>query len=134
MAQHARGPFEVTMTPQAPDDTPTGAAVSRLSLQKQFHGDLDATSTGQMLAVRTEIDGSAGYVAMEQVTGTLQGRRGAFALQHSGTMERGTPSLTVTVVPDSGTGQLVGLAGALAIEIVDGQHVYDLTYTLPAAE
>ncbi len=121
------------MTPQAPDDTPAGAAVSRLSLQKQFHGALDATSTGQMLAVRTEIDGSAGYVAMEQVTGTLQGRRGAFALQHSGTMERGTPSLTVTVVPDSGTGQLVGLAGTLAIEIVDGQHMYDLTYTLPAA-
>jgi len=104
MTPHARGPFEVTMTPQAPDDTPAGAAVSRLSLQKQFHGALDATSTGQMLAVRTEIDGSAGYVAMEQVTGTLQGRRGAFALQHSGTMERGTPSLTVTVVPDSGTG------------------------------
>ncbi len=121
------------MTPQAPDDTPAGAAVSRLSLQKQFHGALDATSTGQMLAVRTEIDGSAGYVAMEQVTGTLQGRRSAFALQHSGTMERGTPSLTVTVVPDSGTGQLVGLAGTLAIEIVDGQHMYDLTYTLPAA-
>lgn len=121
------------MTPQAPDDTPAGAAVCRLSLQKQFHGALDATSTGQMLAVRTEIDGSAGYVAMEQVTGTLQGRRGAFALQHSGTMERGTPSLTVTVVPDSGTGQLVGLAGTLAIEIVDGQHMYDLTYTLPAA-
>jgi len=130
----ARGPFAVTMTPQAPDDTPAGAAVSRLSLQKQFHGALDATSTGQMLAVRTEIDGSAGYVAMEQVTGTLQGRRGAFALQHSGTMERGTASLTVTVVPDSGTDQLVGLAGTLAIEIVDGQHMYDLTYTLPAAD
>ncbi len=133
MTPHSRGPFEVTMTPQAPDDTPAGAAVSRLSLQKQFHGALDATSTGQMLAVRTEIDGSAGYVAMEQVPGTLQGCRGAFALQHSGTMERGTPSLTVTVVRDSGTGQLVGLAGTLAIEIVDGQHMYDLTYTLPAA-
>ncbi len=134
MTQHARGPFEVTMTPQAPDDTSAGTVIGRLSLQKQFHGALDATSTGQMLAVRTEIDGSAGYVAMEQVTGTLQGRRGAFALQHSGTMERGTPSLTVTVVPDSGTDQLVGLAGTLAIEIGDGQHLYDLTYTLPAAE
>lgn len=121
------------MTPQDLNDTPAGTAVSRLSLQKQFHGDLEATSTGQMLAVHTDVDDSAGYVAMEQVTGTLQGCRGTFALQHSGTMERGTPSLTVTVVPDSGTGQLVGLAGTLAIEIIDGQHMYDLTYALPAA-
>jgi len=107
--------------------------VGQLSLHKQYHGDLDATSAGQMLAVTTTVDGSAGYVALEEVTGTLHGRRGAFALQHSGTMTRGVPHLTVTIVPDSGTGQLVGLAGDMVIAIVDGQHTYDLTYTLPAS-
>ncbi len=134
MTMHACGTFDVTMTPQAPDDTAAGAPVGRMSIAKQFHGDLDATSTGQMLAVGTDVDGSAGYVAMERVAGTLQGRAGAFALQHSGTMTRGTPSLSVTVVPDSGTAQLVGLAGTLTIDIVDGQHRYDFDYMLPASQ
>jgi len=133
MTTHARGAFDVTMTPHAPDTTADRSPVGRLSLHKQYHGALDATSAGQMLAVTTTVDGSAGYVALEGVTGTLHGRRGAFALQHSGTMTRGVPHLTVTIVPDSGAGQLVGLAGAMVIAIIDGQHTYDLTYTLPAS-
>jgi len=133
MMTHAQGAFDVTMTPHASDTTADSSPVGRLSLAKHYHGDLDATSTGQMLAVNTTVDGSAGYVAMEGVVGTLHGRRGAFALQHSGTMTRGVPHLSVTVVPDSGAGALVGLAGAMVIAIVDGQHTYDLTYTLPAS-
>jgi len=101
-----------------------------MSIDKQFHGDLEASSKGQMLAAMTEVQGSAGYVAMERVSGTLQGRKGTFALQHSGTMTRGTPQLSVTVVPDSGTGQLVGLAGKMTINIADGKHSYDFEYTL----
>lgn len=129
MTNHASGTFEVKLTPQPPDDQSTGATIGRMTIDKQFHGNLEATSQGQMLAVSTEIKGSAGYVAMEQVTGTLHGRSGAFALQHSGTMTRGTPQLSVTVVPDSGTGQLVGLAGRMTIQIADGQHAYEFEYT-----
>jgi len=127
----AQGTFDVTVTPQPPDDEAENVPVSRRSIDKRFHGDLEATSKGQMLAVGTDVEGSAGYVAMEQVTGTLHGHSGTFALQHSGTMTRGTPRLAVTVVPDSGTAQLIGLSGTLTIEIVDGQHRYDFAYTLP---
>ncbi len=134
MTTHARGTFDVTMTPQPPDDNAADVPVGRMPLAKQFHGDLDATSAGQMLAVSTDVDGSARYVALERVTGTLQGRGGSFALQHNGTMTRGTLYLTVTVVPDSGAAHLVGLAGALTIAIVDGQHVYDFAYTLLCLE
>ena len=102
-------------------------------IDKQFHGDLEATSKGQMLAAGTAIEGSAGYVAIEQATGTLHGRSGSFVLQHSGTMARGAGQLAITVVPDSGTGELVGLAGTMAITIVDGQHLYDFEYTLAAS-
>jgi len=136
MTTHAQGAFDVTMIPQAPadtDDTDDSSPVGRLSIDKQYHGDLDATNTGQMLAVGTDVDGSAGYVAMEGVTGTLHGHSGTFALQHCGTMTRGAPHLTVTVVPDSGAGQLVGLVGDMVIDIVDGKHTYDLAYTLPAS-
>ena len=101
-----------------------------MSIDKQFHGDLEGISKGQMLAVSSEVKGSAGYVAMERITATLQGHRGSFALQHSGTMTRGTPQLTVTVVPDSGTDQLVGLSGKMKINIVDGKHFYEFDYTL----
>jgi len=131
ITMHAHGTFDVTITPQPPDDEAENVPVSRLSIDKRFHGDLEATSKGQMLAVGTDVEGSAGYVAMEQATGTLHGHSGAFALQHSGTMTRGTPQLAVTVVPDSGTAQLTGLSGTLAIEIVDGQHTYNFEYTLP---
>lgn len=127
---HGSGEFEVNMTPQPADDKSAGAAVGKFSLDKKFHGDLEATSKGEMLAVMTAVEGSAGYVAMEQVTGTLNGRSGTFALQHSGTMTRGTPQLSVTVVPDSGTGQLTGLAGQMTIKIDGGKHSYDFEYTL----
>ena len=102
-------------------------------IDKQIHGDLEATSKGQMLAFTTEIKGSAGYVAIERVTGTLHGRTGTFVLQHTGTMNRGTFQLSITVVPDSGTGQLLGLAGKFNITIADGKHSYDFEYTLPEA-
>lgn len=101
-----------------------------MSIDKQFRGDIEGTSEGEMLAVGTGVKGSAGYVAMEVVSGTLHGRSGTFALQHSGTMTRGAPQLTVTVVPDSGTAQLVRLSGRMVIEISEGKHSYDFEYTL----
>jgi hypothetical protein len=124
----ASGMFKVKMTPH--DDKSAGPTVGRFSLDKQFHGDLEGTSKGEMLAVCTAVEGSAGYVAMEQVSGTLHGRKGTFALQHTGTMTRGIPQLSVTVVPDSGTDQLVGLAGKMDIKIADGKHSYVFEYTL----
>jgi len=101
-----------------------------MTIDKQFHGDLEGTSKGQMLSAMGSIKGSAGYVAMERVTGTLKGRSGSFVLQHSGTMTRGEPRLVVSVVPDSGTGELVGLAGTLTIKIAEGRHSYDFEYTM----
>lgn len=130
MTTRATGTFEVKLTPQAPDNEINNPAVSRMLLDKQFHGDLEATSTGQMLAARTTMAGSAGYVAIEQVNGTLHGRRGSFVLQHNGTMARGVSHLTVAVVPDSGTDQLAGLAGQMEIKSAGGQHSYDFQYTL----
>jgi hypothetical protein len=129
----AKGTFEVKMVPQAAEDKVGDPTVGRMSIDKQFHGDLEATSKGQMLAAMTEVKGSAGYVAMERASGSLRGRTGTFALQHSGTMNRGVPQLTVTVVPDSGTGQLVGLAGKMEIIITEGKHSYEFEYTLPEA-
>ena len=130
MTSRAQGTFEVQLTPQGPDDQAVDATLGRLTIDKRFHGDLEATSRGEMLTAGTAVEGSAGYVAMELVSGTLHGRTGSFVLQHSGTMSRGAPSLTVTVVPDSGTGELVGLAGSMAIMIADGKHEYDFAYTL----
>jgi hypothetical protein len=101
-----------------------------MSIDKQFQGDLEATSVGEMLTAGTAVKGSAGYVAVERVSGTLAGRRGTFVLQHTGTMTRGTPQLSVTVVPDSGTGELAGLTGTLAITIADGTHSYDFDYAI----
>jgi len=132
MTHHASGPFEVKLTPQETGDKAAGSALGRMSIDKQFHGDLEATSQGEMLTAGTSVKGSAGYVAIERVSGTLQGRSGTFVLQHSGTMTRGVPQLTITVVPDSGTGQLVGLAGRMEIKITDGKHSYELEYTLDA--
>jgi hypothetical protein len=129
VTHHARGTFEVKIIPQAADD-PSAGPFSRLYLDKQFHGDLDATSKGQMLAAGTAVEGSAAYVALEVVTGTLAGRRGSFVLQHAGTMNKGEPSLTVSVVPDSGTDQLTGLVGKMAIIIEGKKHSYDFEYTL----
>ncbi len=133
MSTRATGTFDVTLTPQAPDD-PSDPVVGRMSIDKQFHGDLEGSSKGQMLAAGTAVKGSAGYVAIERVTGALHGRGGTFVLQHSGTMRRGNPSLAVTVVPDSGTGDLVGLSGTLAIIIAEGRHSYEFDYTIEAGD
>jgi hypothetical protein len=132
MTNHASGTFDAKMTPQASDNKGDGVAIGRYSLDKQFHGDLDGTSKGEMLAIGTPVEGSAGYVAMEQVTGAVNGRKGSFALQHTGTMTRGEGQLSVTVVPDSGTGDLAGLDGKMEIKIVDGKHFYEFAYTLEA--
>ncbi|MDX6696429.1 MAG: hypothetical protein QOF02_4032 [Blastocatellia bacterium] len=134
MTNHAKGAFEVKVVPQTPEEKVGDPTVGRLSLDKQFSGDLEATGKGQMLAVSTEVEGSAGYVAMERVVGKLHGRSGSFALQHNGTMARGAMQLSITVVPDSGTGQLVGLKGKMNINIVDGKHFYDFEYTLEESQ
>lgn len=126
----ASGTFEVRLTPQAPDDGAANVTPGRMTIDKQFHGDLEGIGRGQMLTALTSVDGSAGYVAMEEVSGTLHGRRGAFVLQHSGTMTRGAPQLTITVVPDSGTDQLRGVTGRMTINIADGKHSYEFAYTL----
>ncbi len=126
----ATGTFDVKLDAQTAEEKTGGAAISQMAIDKQFHGDLEGTSKGQMLAAGTGVKGSAGYVAIEQVTGTLHGRTGSFVLQHTGTMTRGAPQLSVTVVPDSGTGQLAGLAGKMAIRITEGKHFYELEYTL----
>ncbi len=125
----ASGTFEVKLKPQV-DENVGDPTVGRMSIDKQFHGDLEATSRGQMLAVQGEVKGSAGYVAMEKVTGMLAGHQGTFALQHTGTMNRGVPELSVTVVPDSGTGELAGLRGKMTIRIADGKHFYEFEYTI----
>ena len=130
MTTRASGTFEVTLNPQAPYNQDEGSTLGRLSIDKQFHGDLRATSKGEMLSAGTGVKGSAGYVAIERVSGALHGRSGTFVLQHSGTMTRGAPQLSITAVPDSGTGQLVGLAGTMMINIEDGKHSYEFEYTL----
>ncbi|MEL7691288.1 DUF3224 domain-containing protein [Citromicrobium bathyomarinum] len=123
----AQGEFSVAMTPLES----AAAGIDSVALTKSYSGDLVGKASGQMLAVRTPVDGSAGYVAMELVTGTLDGRQGSFALQHSGLLAAGSPALTISVVPDSGTGALTGLRGSLKIDIREGKHYYCLRYTLP---
>ena len=134
MTNIAAGPFDVTMNPDPSYETADGGIVlGRVSFSKTFHGALDAESVVQMLSAGTAVKGSAGYVAIERVEGRLDGRAGSFVLQHCGTMNRGQAQLTVSVVPDSGTGDLAGLAGTMAIDIVDGKHFYRFDYTLPPA-
>ncbi|WP_293911515.1 DUF3224 domain-containing protein [Deinococcus sp.] len=128
MTTHASGTFEVQLSPQPA--APEEASMGRLLIAKQFSGDLDGHSAGQMLSLMTEVQGSAGYVALERFSGTLHGRAGSFALQHSGSMDRGAASLSVRVVPDSGTGEPAGLAGEMTIDAGAG-HAYTLSYTLP---
>ncbi len=129
MTTRANGTFEVKLTPQAPDDGTTAAGAGRMDIDKQFHGDLEATSRGVMLAARTSIPNSAGYVALERVSGTLGGRTGSFMLQHSGTMNRGTQQLALSVIPDSGTDGLTGLSGTMMIIIAGGTHSYEFDYS-----
>lgn len=131
MSSHARGTFEVTVKPESTDDKTEGSTFGRFSIEKQFQGDLEGTSKGEMLTAGTGgVKGSGAYVAIERVSGTLHGRSGTFILQHRGTMTRGATELTITVVPDSGTGQLAGLAGKMDIKINEGRHSYDFEYTL----
>ncbi len=125
----ATGTFEVRLDPQV-DNGQEAATIGRLIIDKQFRGDLEATSKGQMLSAAGNVPESAGYVAIERVTGTLHGKSGSFVLQHNGTMNRGAPQLTISVVPDSGTGELQGLAGNMEILIDEGGHAYSFTYTL----
>jgi hypothetical protein len=131
MTRHAEGTFDVKNTPLPPDDATTGTPIGRFALDKQFHGDIEGPSKGEMLASGNPATGTAGYVAIEHITGTLQGHAGSFALQHLGTMEQGKFQLTVTVVPGSGTGELTGIAGSMTILITAGKHSYTFDYTLP---
>lgn len=131
MTRHAQGEFEVKLTPQEAVPAIAAARLGRQTIDKTFRGDLDATSLGEMLAVMTEVRGSAGYVAMERVEGRLHGRQGSFVLQHFAFMDRGQPELSVRVVPDSGTGELAGLSGQMTIRIEEGRHFYGFDYRLP---
>lgn len=129
---HIHGTFDVTVTPQPATEGIGDPAIGRMALEKVFHGDLSGTSKGQMLAsMSPEVKGSAGYVAMERVDGTLHGKRGSFVLQHSSTMNRSVPTQSIVVVPDTGTGELVGLSGSMTISVVEKKHFYDFTFELP---
>jgi hypothetical protein len=133
MPNHASGPFDVKITPQTLAEAPADSGLGHMSLAKQFHGELEATSLGEMLTAMSSVQGSGAYVAVERVTGKLGGRNGSFMLQHTGVMTRGVPQLTITVVPDSGTDELTGLTGKLNIRIEPGgKHFYDFEYELPA--
>ena len=138
MTGHASGTFDVKLTPQAEDDKSQemkseNLTMGRMTIDKQYHGEIEGTGRGQMLTAGTPVKESAGYVAIELVSGSLQGRKGSFLLQHTGTMNRGVPQLSITVVPDSGTEELVGLSGTLTIKIEGGMHYYDFNYTLSKA-
>ena len=130
MPTSAAGTFIVAIESQTPYEKFDGASLGRVSINKQFSGDLEGTSRVEMLSAITDVKGSAGYVAIERVTGALHGKRGTFVLQHSGTMNRAAADLSVTVVPDSGTGELVGLAGRMTIDIVDGRHLYTFDHSI----
>jgi hypothetical protein len=129
MSKRATGTFEVKITPQ---DDKSAEGLGRMMIAKQVHGDFEGTSTGQMLTSMTKTPGSATYVAIERMTGTLHGRTGSFDLHHLGIMNRGTQQLTITVVPDSGTDQLTGITGTMTIKIADGKHSYEFDYSFPA--
>jgi Protein of unknown function (DUF3224) len=134
VAEHAAGPFDVKVEAQGEADKGDGSTLGRYSLDKQYHGDLEGTAKGTMLTAGTDVKGSAGYVAMERVTGTLKGRSGSFVLQHTATMTRGEPQLSITVVPDSGSGQLAGITGKMNVIIAAGKHSYEFEYSLPAGQ
>ena len=131
--KRATGSFEVSLEPLSNTEVSNNAHLGRLLLNKKFSGDLTASARGQMLSAGTTTRGSAAYVAIDQVTGMLDGRKGSFMLQHAGRMNRGVPSLSIMVVPDSGTDELAGLTGTLSINIIDGKHFYDFLYSFPAS-
>jgi len=131
ITRHAAGACDVTVTPLPAEAGVGDESIGRMALSKRFHGDLQANALGQMLATRTPTPGSAAYVALDRVTGSLHGRAGSFSLQHSGTMDRGAPTLDIMIVPDSGTEGLAGITGRLRIRIDEGRHLYELDYELP---
>ena len=133
MTKQASGAFDVKVVPQT-DDKPMDPTIGRMTLDKEYHGPLEATGKGVMLTGGTDVEGSGVYVAIERVNGKLDGQSGTFLLQHGGVMTRGVPHLTITVVPDSGTGEIVGLAGTMMINIVDGKHFYEFEYTTTKSE
>ena len=130
MSTVAKGTFTVQMKPQAEPAAAGGVSLGRMSLDKTFEGDLVGTGKGEMLTALTAQQGSAGYVAIERVTGRLGGQDGSFVMQHSGTMDRGAQQLAIVIVPDSGTGGLAGIRGVFRLRIEGGKHVYELEYTL----
>jgi hypothetical protein len=134
MTAYAAGSFDVKITPLDPAFKTEDNSLGRMSIDKQYHGDLDATGKGEMLTGGTAVKGSGVYVAVERVSGTLNGRAGTFLLQYSDVMTQGTPHLSITVVADSGTGQLTGLTGTMNVIITDGKHSYDFSYSLPPAK
>lgn len=131
MSSIAKGSFTVEMKPQSEPNGAGGVNLGRMALAKRFEGDLVAAGQGEMLTALTPVKGSAGYVAIERVTGTLHGRKGSFVFQHSGKMNRGDQQLSITVVPDSGTDELIGIAGTFRLNIVEGKHFYEFEYSLP---
>lgn len=133
MTKQVSGAFDVKVVPQT-DDKPMDPTIGRMTLDKQYHGALEGTGKGVMLTGGTDVEGSGVYVAIERVDGKLDGQSGTFLLQHGGTMTRGIPHLTITVVPDSGTGDLVGLAGKMMINIVEGKHFYEFEYTITKSQ
>ncbi len=132
MAKHASGTFDVKIVPQSPEEKVGDPTIGRMSIDKQYHGDLEGTGLGQMLTgMASEVKDSGAYVAIERVRGTLHGRKGSFAVHHRGIMTRGAQDLIITVIPDTGTEQLTGITGSMTIEIKDGRHFYGFDYTLP---
>jgi hypothetical protein len=129
--KHAKGEFEVKVTPLPLAGPGEDSTLGRMSIEKEFRGDLVASGSGQMLTAMTGVQGSAAYVAIERVSGVLEGREGSFALQHRGAMNRGAQEMLVTVVPDSGTGELTGISGTLHIIIEGKEHRYDFEYSVP---
>lgn len=131
MTQHASGSFDITTTPAAPPEHEGRTAIGRMQLDKQYAGDLAATGNGQMLTAVTDTQGSAAYVAIERISGTLKGKKGSFVIQHTGRMSAGATHLTIAVVPDSGTEELTGLSGTMALRLVERKHFYEFDYVLP---
>jgi hypothetical protein len=130
MTHIAKGSFKVQIAPQGEPASADGISLGRMSLDKTFEGDFAGSGRGEMLTAMTAVKGSAGYVAIERVSGTLHGRRGSFVMQHGGTMNRGAQQLSITIVPDSGTGELTGITGVFRLDITGGQHLYEIEYTL----
>ena len=133
LTRHVSGQFDVKVTHQ--DDSSGDPLLNRMTLDKQYHGDLEATGIGQMLTAGTEVKGSGAYAAIEKVTGSLEGKKGTFILQHTGTMRREVPQLAIVVVPDSGTGELQGISVKMKIKFAEGgKHFYELDYTLEKSD